>query len=64
MNIVNSPTLETERLVLRKFTSGDIGALFLLLKDEEVNRFLPWFPVKNLREAEDFYNERFARVYE
>ena len=34
---MNTPTLETERLILRKFTEEDINALFLILKDEEVN---------------------------
>lgn len=34
-------------------------ALYLLLKDEEVNRFLPWFPVNSAEEAERFYKERF-----
>lgn len=37
---MNTPTLKTERLVLRKFTAEDIEALFLIQKDEEVNRFL------------------------
>ena len=37
----NTPVLETERLILRKFTGEDIEALYLLLKDEEVNTFLP-----------------------
>ncbi|MBS6463875.1 MAG: GNAT family N-acetyltransferase [Firmicutes bacterium] len=38
----------------------DIAALYLLLKDEEVNVFLPWFPVKSIRETEDFYERRFS----
>lgn len=38
---MNTPTLETERLILRKFTKEDMEALFLILKDEEVNKFLP-----------------------
>lgn len=37
--------LETDRLILRKFEERDMEALYLLLKDEEVNIFLPWFPV-------------------
>ena len=45
---MNTPTLETERLILRKFMEEDVNALFLILKDEEVNTFLPWYPVKNL----------------
>ena len=38
-------------------------ALFLILKDEEVNRFLPWFPMKNLEETREFYEERYAAQY-
>lgn len=60
---INTPTLETERLILRKFTENDIVALFLILKDEEVNRFLPWFPLKNMEEARKFYEERYAAEY-
>ena len=52
--------LETDRLILRKFENKDMEALYLLLKDEEVNTFLPWFPVKNLEETKDFYEKRFA----
>lgn len=32
--------------------------LYLLLKDEEVNTFLPWFPVKNMEETRAFYEKR------
>lgn len=60
---INTPTLETERLILRKFTENDIEALFLILKDEEVNRFLPWFPLKNMEGARKFYEERYAAEY-
>lgn len=38
---MNTPALETERLILRRFTERDMEALFLILKDEEANRFLP-----------------------
>lgn len=61
--IMNTPTLETERLILRKFTDNDIDALFLILKDKEVNRFLPWYPVKNLEETKKFYEERYVTKY-
>ena len=60
---MNTPTLKTERLILRKFTDGDMGALFLILKDEEANRFLPWYPMKNIEETEKFYEERYALKY-
>ena len=60
---MNTPVLETERLILRKFTERDIDALFLILKDEEVNKFLPWYPVKSTEEAEKFYEEKYASKY-
>lgn len=60
---MNSPLLETERLILRKFSDCDMEALFLILKDEEVNRFLPWYPVKNMEETEKFYRERYVSKY-
>ena len=58
---MNTPILETERLILRKFTEADIEALFLILKDEEVNRFLPWYPVKNMAETKTFYKDKDMR---
>jgi RimJ/RimL family protein N-acetyltransferase len=48
---MNTPTIITDRLILRKFTEQDLEALFLILKDEEVNKFLPWYPMKNIEEA-------------
>ena len=60
---MNTPTLETERLILRKFTEDDLEALFLILKDEEVNKFLPWYPMKDLEETKKFYEERYAAKY-
>lgn len=60
---MNTPTLETKRLILRKFTEQDMEALFFILQDEEVNRFLPWYPVKSLEETQKFYEERYASQY-
>ena len=60
---MNTPELKTERLILRKFTDRDINALFLILKDEEANTFLPWFPVKNMEEAKSFFEEQYASKY-
>lgn len=42
----NTPTLETKRLILRKFTEDDLADMLPLYGDEEVNTFLPWFPMK------------------
>lgn len=59
----NTPTIKTDRLILRKFTEEDMEALFLILKDEEVNKFLPWYPAKSIAEARHFYEERYASKY-
>lgn len=59
----NTPQLETERLILRKFTKADIDALFAIYRDEEVNTFLPWFPLKSREEAAAFYRERYVEAY-
>lgn len=59
----NTPRLETERLLLRKFTEYDIEALYEILRDEEVNRFLPWYPLRSIEEAREFFEERYAAEY-
>lgn len=63
MNLVNTPTLETERLILRKFTENDLKALFNIYKDKEVNTFLPWLPLKSMEEAKVFFNEQYIEAY-
>ena len=35
---MNTPIIETERLILRKFMDSDMEALFLILKDGDVNQ--------------------------
>ncbi len=59
----NTPPLKTQRLILRKFTPQDNQALFELLKDPLVNRFLPWFPIKTVKEAQAFLQDRFIDFY-
>ena len=60
---MNTPRLETERLILRKFTEDDLEALYYIHSDEEVNRFLPWFTLRNMEDARAFYEERFMSRY-
>jgi ribosomal-protein-alanine N-acetyltransferase len=60
---MNTPTLETQRLLLRKFTEQDLAALFEIYSDEEVNAYLPWFPLKSMEEAKAFFEERYAKAY-
>lgn len=38
-------------------------SLFLIFKDKEVNKFLPWFPPASIEEAVKFYEERYASKY-
>lgn len=60
----NTPILQTERLILRRFTENDIEALFHIYKDQEVNTYLPWFPLKSLEEAEMFYKDKYEKAYQ
>lgn len=59
----NTPTLETERFILRKFTENDLEALYKIYSDEEVNRFLPLFPLKTMEDTKDFYEKQFVCRY-
>lgn len=61
--MANTPLIETSRLILRRWTAGDVSALRDILSDREVNRFLPWFPIDTLSEAGTFLNERFLSYY-
>ncbi len=63
MYSLNTPRLETDRLVLRRFTGDDLDALFLILSDKEVNTFLPWFPLASIKEARAFFWERYTEFY-
>ena len=51
------------RFLLYDFFSSLLHALFQILKDEEVNTYLPWFPTKNLEETKRFFEEKFVTQY-
>ena len=53
--------IETNRLILRRFEEADMEAIYLLLSDKEVNIFLPWYPVKDMDEAKNFFEKRLKR---
>lgn len=59
----NTPRLETRRLILRRFAPGDEMALLNIYGDETANRFLPWFPLRTLEEAEALLWERYLSAY-
>ena len=45
---------ETQRFILRRFSDGDEEALYELLSDEDVTRFLPMFCLKDINEAKQY----------
>ena len=51
--------LETKRLILRPFEIQDVEALYELLKDKEVNTFLPWFPFTSIEETILYLKEHY-----
>lgn len=59
----NTPTLQTERLILRRFALSDAESFFRLMSDPEVNRFLPWFPLKTVEEAKNWIRENYLARY-
>ncbi|SCH39105.1 ribosomal-protein-S5-alanine N-acetyltransferase [uncultured Ruminococcus sp.] len=60
---MNTPALETDRLILRKFTEKDLAALLDIYRDKEVNIYLPWFPLESMADAKAFFEERYEAVY-
>ncbi len=50
----NLPTLETERLLLRKMKLEDARDLFEYASDPEVTRFTTWSTHQSLQESEEF----------
>ncbi len=60
----NTPLLTTKRLILRRFTTQDIEAVFHLYHDPEVNTFLPMFPLQTLAEAERLVHQTYFKDYQ
>ncbi|GIN74217.1 N-acetyltransferase [Bacillus sp. J14TS2] len=58
--------LETNRLILREFEENrqDYQALYSIMSDEEVNKYLPWYPFKSIKDAEEFYNKQLLPKYQ
>ena len=59
----NSPKIETERFILRKFNDNDIDDLHEILKDEIVNTYLPWFVSKSVDDTKKFLEDRVYSKY-
>ena len=63
MEALNTPAIETERLLLRRFRPEDIPALFSIYGDREVNTYLPWRPLASCQEAERLFEDEYAAAY-
>ncbi|WP_242551059.1 hypothetical protein IGJ55_002354 [Enterococcus sp. AZ170] len=52
--------IETKRLAIRKIRETEVNmiALYKILSDETVNKYLPWYPVKNIEETKKFYKAK------
>lgn len=61
---MNTPTIETQRLILRRFTQDDARALYQILSDEEVNTFLPMFLLKTMEEANAYIQKQYLDTYQ
>lgn len=61
--MAHTPTLVTQRLILRQFRPDDIDAIFSIYKDKATNTFLPWFPLKTKEEARSFFIEHYEKEY-
>lgn len=61
---MESKEIATKRLLLRKLHKEDCGFFYKPLRDQKVNRFLPWLPVKSMEETEQFLKEKYLAVYE
>jgi len=55
MNHVGTKTIETERLILRKFEMKDAGFMFNnWAKDDEVTKYITWSSHKNIEDSKSF----------
>ena len=63
MDASNTPTLRTERLILRRFAPDDLPEVYRIFSDREVNEFLPWFPLRDAAEAEEVLRRRYLDGY-
>lgn len=53
----NTPTLYTNRLILRRFEANDIDDSFSLYSDDEVNKYLPWAAHKTKEQTQMYLQE-------
>lgn len=62
LNFTPFPTLQTERLILRKITLEDAPALFELRSHGEVMQYLDREPFKTIEESRSFIEEKILKA--
>lgn len=60
----NSPTIYTERLILRKFTMDDLPHYHKIMSCEVTNKYLPWFPTKSEQDALMLFHKNCLDTYD
>lgn len=50
----NIPTMETERLYLRRIRQNDLNDVYAYASDERVSRYLLWYPHESKRQTADY----------
>lgn len=60
---MNTPIIKTKRLMLRKFEEDDLADAFEIFKDGEVDKYLPWFKVYDLKETKSFLEKHYFSKY-
>ena len=60
----NTPTIYTERLILRKFTIEDLPHYHKIMSCKIANKYLPWFPTANEQEALEILHKNCLDTYD
>ena len=60
----NTPTIYTERLILRKFTIEDLPYYYKIMACKVTNKYLPWFPPENLDDALKLFHKNCLDTYD
>lgn len=63
MKSVNTPTIITEKLILRKFEDADLLSLFAIYSNKEINKYLPWFPALTIDDAKEILANNYLNKY-
>ncbi len=62
--MTNSPEIKTCRLILRRFEPEDVEDFLEIMKDKEVNKFLPLFPIETIENAKKYLTNHYLKTYE